>query len=680
MRVVGSCAAVSEGESIDASGNWSSHPKFGRQFVAESISTKPPSSDEAMRIYLSSDAVEGIGSHFADKIVKAFGSGVFDIIESDPDRLLEVEGIGKTRARKIKQSWDRQRETRDVMLHLHSYGIGPALANRIRRHYGKEAVEVLKTNPYRLAREIHGVGFKTADSLALGAGYEETDMRRIRAGIIHLVREASNEGHCGVPVTELTAKAAELMSVEGCLAEQAIYLEFKQQELIPADVSGQSCAFHPELYHAEQGIADRLRVLRRGTPPWRAIDCDKAVPWAERRAGITFGDSQSNAVRTSVSSKLTVITGGPGVGKTTIVNTILEILSPLKVDIKLCAPTGRAAKRMTEATRLPASTIHRLLAFDPQGGFRHGPDNRLECDLLIVDEASMIDVPLMNSLLQALPDQAALILVGDVDQLPSVGPGRVLADIIESQLVPVVRLAEVFRQAAASRIIRNAHLVNSGKLPEMWQEDGSDFYFVGADTADDALSKTLKLVCERIPDRFGFDPARDIQVLCPMIRGSLGVQGLNAALQPLLNPERDEKVERFGWDFALGDKVMQTRNNYDKYVFNGDIGFISGISRNDGHLNVSFGRREVELDFDELDGLLPAYAVTIHKSQGSEFPAVVIPVMTQHFIMLKRKLLYTGITRGKNLVVLVGQKRAIGMAVRGGEGRERVSLLRTLMQ
>ena len=509
-------------------------------------------------------------------------------------------------------------------------------------------------------------------------GVEKTAMIRLRAGVSFALAEAMDEWHCGLPTNELIRLAESLLEAPADLISTALDLE-RSEGVVVADRGGETdCTFLAGLYRAEQTIAERLLRIAGGKLPWPSIDADKAVAWVEERGGLTLADSQRDAIRLALSSKALVITGGgPGVGKTTIVKSILRILGVKAVRMLLCAPTGRAAKRMTEATGFEAKTIHRLLEVDPKaGGFKRNEGNALDCDLLVVDEASMVDVPLMQALLRAVPDQAALLIVGDIDQLPSVGPGQVLADIIGSGAIPVVRLTEVFRQAAASRIIVNAHRINQGLTPDLAPPAGdSDFYFARADDPETGVLRILELVKTRIPKRFGFDPIRDVQVLCPMNRGGVGARSLNIELQALLNPAGERKVERFGWTFAPGDKVMQIENDYDKEVYNGDIGYIDDVDPEAGELMASFDGRSVTYGFGELDTLVPAYAATIHKSQGSEYPAVIIPVLTQHYPMLQRNLLYTGVTRGKRLVVLVGQKKAIAIAVRNVSGRRRWSKL-----
>jgi exodeoxyribonuclease V alpha subunit len=572
---------------------------------------------------------------------------------------------------------------REIMVFLHSHGVGTARAVRIFKTYGADAVQVMTENPYRLARDIRGIGFKTADAIAMKIGIEKTAMVRVRAGISYALAEAMDEGHCGLPVAELVPLAERLLEVAQDLIRTAIDLELQDGAVIADRIGETDCIFLSGLHGAERAVAERLLSLANGALPWPWINPDKALPWVEQRTGLTFADSQQAAVRLALSAKVMVITGGPGVGKTTIVNSILRILAAKGMRLLLCAPTGRAAKRMSEATGREARTIHRLLEVDPKtGGFRRGPDCPLDCDLLVIDETSMVDVLLMHALLRAVPDRAALLVVGDVDQLPSVGAGQVLADLIGSGAVPVVRLTEVFRQAAKSRIIVSAHRINEGQMPDLGRPDEeSDFYYVPADDPEHAVTRIIDLVKARIPQRFGFDPVRDIQVLCPMNRGGVGARSLNIELQAALNPAGERQVQRFGWTFAPGDKVMQIENDYDKEVYNGDIGYIEQLDLEAGEITVKFDGRSIVYGFGELDMLVPAYAATIHKSQGSEYPAVVIPLLTQHYPMLQRNLLYTGVTRGKRLVVLIGQKKAIAIAVRNVAGRRRWSKLRDwLMQ
>jgi len=677
VAVVGHAAAINAGEFISATGGWTTDREHGLQFKATQVTTTQPTTLEGIEKYLGSGMIRGIGPTYARALVRAFGEAVFDLIEQEPARLREVGGIGAKRAARIVAGWADQKAIREIMLFLHANGVGTSRAVRIFKTYGQQAIALITENPYRLARDIRGIGFRTADLVAAKLGIEREAMIRVRAGLSFGLAEATGQGHCGLPVAELTRSTAELIEVEAGLIEVALGLELQDGELMADTVDGEPCVFLAGLYRSEQAIAERLRSLSAGRPPWPVIDAARTIPWVERRTGLALAPSQVEALRLAVAAKVLVITGGPGVGKTTLVNSILKVLGAKGVQVALCAPTGRAAKRLAESTGLEARTLHRLLEADPKtGGFKRGEMHPLDCGLLVVDECSMVDVPLMRSLLQALPDRAALLLVGDVDQLPSVGPGQVLADVIASGAVPVIRLTEVFRQVAASRIITNAHRINQGAMPELSAPEGSDFFFVQADEPEDAARKLLAVVRDRVPARFGLDPVRDVQVLCPMNRGSLGARTLNIELQRVLNPPGAQRVERFGWTFGPGDKVMQVTNDYDRDVFNGDLGIITGIDMEEGALAVSFEGRDVEYGFGELDELVLAYATTIHKAQGSEYPVVVIPLATQHYAMLARNLLYTGVTRGKRLVVIVGQRKALAMAVRNGGARRRWSKLR----
>ena len=681
VTVVGHAAAVAAGEWITASGEWINDRTYGPQFRSRFLKATAPTSTEGIEKYLGSGMIRGVGPVYAKKLVRAFGERVFDVIESEPRRLREVGGIGPVRAERITAAWAEQKAVREIMMFLHGHGVGTARAVRIFRTYGADAVQVMSENPYKLAHDIRGIGFRTADAIAMRLGIGKSAMIRLRAGVAHALTEAMDDGHCGLPAEELRPAAAELLEAPEDLVRTAIEEELAAGNVAADRVGETPCVFLAGLHRAERGIAERLHRIAAGPLPWPRIDADRALPWIERRTGLDLAPSQIGAIRLALASKVLVVTGGPGVGKTTIVNAILRILAAKGARLLLCAPTGRAARRMTETSGFEARTIHRLLEVDPSsGGFRRDAEHPVDCDLLVVDEASMVDVPLMHALVKAVPDRAALLIVGDIDQLPSVGPGQVLADIIGSGAVPVVRLTEVFRQAAESRIIVNAHRINAGDVPELDPPEAiSDFYFVPADDPESAVPRVLELVRTRIPRRFGLDPVRDIQVLCPMNRGGVGARSLNIELQAVLNPAGERRVERFGWTFARGDKVMQIENDYDKDVYNGDIGRIDDVDPDLGEVAARFDGRAVTYGFGELDALVPAYATTIHKSQGSEYPAVVIPLMTQHYVMLRRNLLYTGVTRGKRLVVLVGQRKAIAIAVKAASGRRRWSKLREWM-
>jgi exodeoxyribonuclease V alpha subunit len=677
VTVVGHAPTISAGEFIQASGTWVNDRTYGPQLKASFLRAAPPTTVEGIEKYLGSGMIRGIGPVYGKRLVRAFGEAVFDVIEAHPERLQEVDGIGPKRAQKIVSGWTDQKVIREIMIFLHSHGVSTSRSVRIFKTYGADAIQVLSENPYRLARDVRGIGFKTADTIAARLGIEKTAMIRARAGIAFTLTEAMDDGHCGLPLNGLVPTAEQLLEIPASIVEQALDLELEAGEVVADEVDGRRCIFLAGLHRAERAIADRLMVLEAGALPWSRIDPAKAIPWVEGRAGLTLAESQRAALGLALASKVLVITGGPGVGKTTLINSILKVLGAKGIEIALAAPTGRAAKRLSESTGRAAKTIHRLLDVDPRrGSFRRNEESLLRCDLLVVDETSMVDVPLMHALLRAVPDQAALILVGDVDQLPSVGPGQVLADVIESAAVPVVRLTEVFRQAAESRIIANAHRINQGAMPDWARDPNSDFHFVSCRDAEDAAAKIVEIVKDRIPARFGLSPIRDIQVLCPMNRGGLGARALNLELQKVLNPPDEASIERLGWTFGAGDKVMQVENDYDKDVYNGDLGFVRAVDPEAGEVLVEFDGREVAYGFGELDELVLAYATTIHKSQGSEYPAVVIPLTTQHYPMLRRNLLYTGVTRGRRLVVVVGQRRAIGMAVRGGQSLRRWSKLK----
>jgi exodeoxyribonuclease V alpha subunit len=677
VTTIGHAAMISAGEWVTASGEWVNDQTHGLQFRARFLKTSEPTSLDGIEKYLGSGMIRGIGPVYAKRMVKMFGKDVFDLIEVEPEKLREVEGIGPKRADKITSAWADQKVIREIMVFLHGHGVGTARAVRIFKTYGVDAVQVMSENPYRLARDIRGIGFRTADLIAEKLGIEKTSMIRVRAGISYALTEAMGNGHCGLPLEELIPLSVKLLEVPDELIQTATELEITDGTVIADTVADTPCLFLSGLYHAEKGVADRFQHLVLGSLPWLNINIDKALPWIEKKTGLSLAQSQIEAVRLALRSKVMVITGGPGVGKTTIVNSILQILAAKAVRLLLCAPTGRAAKRMKEATGMEAKTIHRMLEIDPKSfGFKRNEESPLACDLLIVDESSMVDVSLMHALLKAVPDQAAVLLVGDVDQLPSVGPGQVLADIIGSHAIPVARLTEVFRQAAQSKIITSAHRINEGQMPDLSKPaNQSDFYFVPAEDPGLAVMRILDMVKTRIPKRFGLDPIRDIQILCPMNRGGVGARSLNIELQAVLNPAGENKVERFGSTFAPGDKIMQIENDYDKEVYNGDIGYVKGIDVNEGELTATFDGRAVTYLFGELDTLVLAYATTIHKSQGSEYPAVIIPVLTQHYAMLQRNLLYTGITRGKQLVVLVGQRKAVAIAVKNVSGRKRWSKL-----
>lgn len=659
ITVVGTAAAVAPGEFIECDGAWVDDRIHGLQFKSRQLRTMPPSTLEGIEKYLASGLVKGIGPHLARELVGAFGERVFQVIEGTPARLTEILGIGPKRKALVVAAWAEQKAVRAIMVFLQSHGVGAARAARIYQTYGEDALDRVRENPYRLALDIHGIGFKSADAIARRLGIPRDSPIRARAGVHHILQEISAAGHCAAERARLVETTARFLAIAPALIECAVEREIAAGKLI-----------------AEAQVAAHLLRLLAGEPPWGPIDAAKAIPWVEGKIRRTLSASQRRAVGRVINGKVSVITGGPGVGKTTVVNSILRILSGKGVQSVLCAPTGRAAKRLSEFTGREAQTIHRLLEFDPgRKRFKRGAHDPLRADLVVMDEASMVDVVLMNQLLAAVPDHAGVLIVGDVDQLPSVGPGAVLADVIASLRVPTVRLTEIFRQAAASGIIVNAHRINRGRMPRCSDTGPADFYFVAADTPEEIRGKLLEAVIERIPRRFGLHPVYDVQVLTPMNRGGLGARSLNAELQQRLNPGATATVTRFGATYGRGDKVIQTVNNYDKGVFNGDIGRVSGVDADAGLVRVDFGGRRVEYKRGELDALSLAYAITVHKSQGSEYAAVVIPLAVQHYPLLQRNLLYTAVTRGRTLVVIVGEPKALAMAVKRVSSSRRLTNL-----
>ena len=676
VTVVGSLATVNAGEWVTAQGRWVRDKEHGLQLKAEFLKCTEPTSREGIEKYLGSGMIKGIGPVYAKKLVDKFGEEVFTIIEQYSKRLEEIDGIGLERRKRIKEAWKEQKVIREIMVFLHSNGVSTSRAVRIYKTYGEESIETVRADPYVLAREIHGIGFKIADQVAHKLGIPHDSILRARAGLGHVLLEATGVGHCALPREMLLENAGKVLEIDPPIIAEALARMQVDGEIVEESIDGETLVFLPALKKAEEGIAARIRQLSQLPSSYPEIEIETAITWCEAKTGKALAVQQKEAIRQALASRVMVITGGPGVGKTTLVNSLLKILRAKKVKCLLAAPTGRAAKRLFESTGIEAKTIHRLLEFLPStGGFSRNENKPLDCDLLIVDEVSMVDVPLMHKLLRALPKRAHLIFVGDADQLPSVGPGMVLLHFIESGVMPVVRLTEIFRQAAESRIITNAHRINEGNPPEFSESPESDFFFVEREEPEAIQSTLVQMVRERIPRKLGCNPVNDIQVLCPMNRGSLGVRTLNELLQNALNPLRPNEpfVEKFGWQFRLRDKVMQIQNDYDKEVFNGDIGVVAAVDPGEREIVIRYDWREVRYDFNELDEVVPAYAATIHKSQGSEFPVVVIPVAMQHYMMLQRNLVYTGVTRGKQLVVLIGQKKALELAVRNNQTRRRYS-------
>jgi len=677
VTVTGMAPAVNPGEWLTADGAWLVNPRYGKQFKAEQMRTSKPDTLEGIEKYLASGMIKGIGKEYASRLVKAFGREVFDVIEHSSGKLLKVDGIGKMRKENIKRAWEEQKSIRQIMSFLFSHGVSTARAFRIHKVYGDKAIEVVQRDPYCLARDIRGIGFLTADRIAMQLGIARDSDLRARAGIEFVLGEQTNKGHTAYPREELLSRTKEMLEIDYEIVERALDYSLEHERLIQkTDQRGNELIYLPKLFFAEVAFAKKIHALKKGKHPCPPIRFDKAIEWVQQQSGIVLADSQRNALKTAVESKVMVITGGPGVGKTTLVNAILKIFRAKKLRVALCAPTGRAAKRLSETTGMEAKTIHRLLVYNPQtGGFIHNGENPLKCDVLILDESSMVDMVLASKLVDAVPYHAVLIIVGDADQLPSVGPGRVLQDLIRSNTLPVAHLNEIFRQAAQSRIITNAHLINQGKMPELPEKKAvSDFYFIEVEDPDQAVKLISKMVKYSVPKKFRFDPMEEIQILTPMQKGELGALNLNQVFQQLLNPT-GESVERSGITFRVGDKVMQTENDYDKDVYNGDIGRIHKIDEEQGELSVKFDDRVVIYDFRELDELALSYAITIHKSQGSEYPCVIIPLHTQHYALLQRSLVYTAVTRARQLVIVVGSKKALGMAVHRAESRERVTTL-----
>jgi exodeoxyribonuclease V alpha subunit len=680
VTIVGNVPNISVGEEVQAQGRWFNDVNHGLQFKAEFIRSIPPTTLEGIEKYLGSGLIRGIGEYYAKKLVSAFKEEVFSIIEYQPEKLTTIEGIGKVRANSISKNWSEQKVVREIMLFLQSHAVGTSRATRIYKTYGEQAIKKVSENPYSLARDITGIGFLTADKIAKSLGIEENSIIRARAGINYVLTEALSSGHCGLPTELLLKHAKELLVIAEPILNQALIEELQAGHLIEDQIDKEQIIFLTGYYNFERNIATKLNILSKDQPIWNNINTTKAIEWVEQKLSIKLADKQKDAIRTVIKSKVTVITGGPGTGKTTLLNSILKILTAKQYKVKLCAPTGRAAKRLSESTNTEACTIHRLLQYDPKiNKFKYNQDHPLDCQLLVIDEASMVDVQLLNSLLKAIPNTSGLIIVGDVDQLPSVGPGQILKDIIDSNTISTIKLIEIFRQGKNSNIIINAHLVNKGMFPKLQQDHNdktNDFFFIEANTPEEIIDKVVRFVKYTIPARFKLNSIIDTQVLCPMQRGGCGARSLNIELQKALNPNHIQAIEKYGQLYSIGDKVMQMENNYDKDVYNGDMGFITKIDHQEQQIIVSIDNKPIIYSFDELDELSISYATTIHKSQGSEYSVAVIPVTTQHFTMLQKNLLYTAITRGRKLVVLIGQKKAIAIAVKSNKEVKRYTKLK----
>lgn len=687
VTIVGTMFSLSPGEILRLNGYWDIHPKYGEQFRVTSYETVLPATAKGIERYLGSGMIKGIGPVMAKRLVSRFGEDTLRIIEEETERLKEVDGIGEKRIEIIKRAWDEQKEIRDVMIFLQGNGISPAYAVKIYRHYGRDSIKIVRENPYRLAMDIFGIGFKTADTIAEKIGIPRDSQMRSEAGIMHILHELSDDGHVYYPYGSLIERCSEILDVEEGRIPYALDAISKEGKVVIEErfiEKDRSCdlnsrAVYLAKYHvSESGIAKRLKRILSTPKQMRLVNIDEAISWVQRFLRIEFSPRQLEAIRDAIHSKVMIITGGPGTGKTTIIKAIINIYNRMGQRVLLAAPTGRAAKRMTEATGHEAKTIHRLLEYSPSSGrFKKDEDNPLDTDLVVIDEASMIDTVMMYHLLKAVKIRTTLIFVGDADQLPSVGAGNVLRDMIDSGYIPTVRLNEIFRQSRESMIIVNAHRINNGEMPFLKKgfKNREDFFFVEIEDPEEVVRHIIYLCREAVPKRFGLEPLRDIQVLTPMHRGVAGVANLNRELQQALNPHGKELL-RGGRAFRVGDKVMQVRNNYDKDVYNGDIGRIVSIDQEVQEVHVDFDGRLVTYEFSELDEIILAYAISVHKSQGSEYPVIIMPVLTQHYMLLQRNLLYTGITRGKRLVFIVGTKKALSIAIRNNKPLNRFTLLR----
>ena len=677
ITVVGSMPEVHVGSVLTLSGEWTVNPKFGRQFTVSGFEETLPATVYGIEKYLGSGLVKGIGPKFAARIVRAFGAETLNVIEEDPDALLRVPGIGKLRVERIKKSWDEQKEIKNIMLFLQGHDVSTTHATKIYKTYGSDSIRIVQENPYRLADDIWGIGFRTADTIAEKLGVEKETAVRLRSGLLYTLNKLSDEGHCYARREQLLKTGAELLAVEEsvlpAVLDEMVRQDDVKTELIDGEDSapGETAVYLPPFWFAETGTAKRLKQVF-SSPPSVKVKPQGLEERIRRVTGLNYDPAQMDAIRCAAGSKILILTGGPGTGKTTTTLGILTAFRQAGAKILLAAPTGRAAKRLSETTGMEARTIHRLLEFKPPEGCQKNEQNPLEGDVLILDECSMIDIMLMYSLLKAVPDSMTLIFVGDVDQLPSVGAGNVLRDLIDAGVFPVVRLTKIFRQAAASRIITNAHRINRGRMPDLSNGKQSDFFFLEEEDPETAAQEIVRLVKERLPRAYG---TRDIQVLTPMQRGAVGAANLNQVLQAALNADA-AGLRRGGTDYRLHDKVMQIRNNYDKEVFNGDIGTVCRVNTEDRELTVSFDGREVLYDVTELDELVLAYAATVHKSQGSEYPIVVMPVLMTHYVMLQRNLVYTGVTRAKKLMVMIGSTKALALAVRNVTVTRRNTMLK----
>lgn len=680
ITLTGTASSINDGEWIVADGEWIIDPKYGKQFKASELRVAAPDTLEGIEKYLASDLVKGIGREYASRLVNKFGKDVFDVIENNSSKLLNVEGIGKTRKENIKKAWNEQKSVRNIMSFLFSHGVSTSKAFRIHKVYGDRAIQIIQRDPYCLARDIRGIGFLIADGIAMKIGIPKDSILRAKAGIEYSLDNLMIEGHCAYIKNDLISKTAILLDMDILLIEEALTDSIKSNQLVLVQNDlYDDLIYLPKVHDTEISISKKLINLGKGNHPCPNIIFDKAIKWTEEKSNIELSNEQKIALKKTITSKLSVITGGPGVGKTTLLNAILMILRAKKMRVLCCAPTGRAAKRMSESTGIESKTIHRLLQYNPgTGGFVYNNQNPLPCDVIIIDESSMIDLFLCNYLIDSIPLHASIVFVGDIDQLPSVGPGKILNDVITSGIAYVSHLTEIFRQSSKSQIISHSHSINEGEIPNFLESNNSDCYFIESEEPEKAINLINKLVSKSIPKKFGFDPMNDIQILTPMKKGLLGTNNLNKSLQKLLNNEKKE-IQKFGRIYRVNDRVMQTENDYEKDVFNGDLGFIKKIDDESKLLTVQFDEKNVSYDFRELDMLIHAYAITIHKSQGSEYPVVIIPIHTQHYVMLKRKLFYTAITRAKKLAIIIGTNKALKIAVKQTESQNRITRLAELL-
>ncbi|MCL2538769.1 MAG: ATP-dependent RecD-like DNA helicase [Oscillospiraceae bacterium] len=673
VTLVGNMASVSVGAVVTVSGEWTLNSKYGRQFNVSSWEESVPASIYGIEKYLGSGLIKGVGPKFAKLIVKRFKEQTIDVIEAEPERLIEVPGIGNKRVEMIKEAWAEQKEIKNVMLFLQDHGVSTAFGYRIFREYGDESIRMVKENPYQLADDVWGIGFRTADRIASSLGIEKESYARCRAGLKYMLNLQATDGHCFVQFEELVKKSSEMLEIEASKISMTLDHLIKEGELIrePPDH-----IYLQPFFFAENGVARRIKAILNTFNLNVVNGFDDLLELLKKETSITYAQEQAEAIKQAVTSKFCVITGGPGTGKTTTTKAIIRLYSLSGKTVLLAAPTGRAAKRLSEASGMGAKTIHRLLESKPPNSFGKNADNPLHGDVLIVDECSMIDILLMYNLLKAIPDTMSVVLVGDADQLPAIGAGNVLRDIIDSGAVPVVRLTQIFRQARGSRIVTNAHLINSGKMPDLVGGKQGDFFFMSMKTDDKAelADRIIELCSKRLPKYYGVDPVTDIQVLTPMRRGEIGADNLNALLQRALNPNT-AAVRRGAAEYRVGDKVMQLKNNYEKDIYNGDIGVVNAVDPESRSLSVNFDGSYVAYNALELDELVLSYAITIHKSQGGEFPIVVMPFCMSHYIMLRRNLLYTAVTRAKSTVVIVGEEQAIAVAVRNSGADERNTAL-----